>query len=166
MEGYLKIGKTGKPVGLKGFLSISLVTGDRSTLNIYDRLFLYKNNSLVEYEIKERRTDKPEIVKLFGVDTRGAADIIKGFDVYVSKEDIGELEEGEYYLADLVGLDVYENEVLKGRVISVNNYGASDIIDVSLKDGGNVMLPLIEDVLKEVNIKEKKISVENIDDYI
>ena len=166
MEGYIKIGKAGKSVGLKGYVSINLIPLEKDALTKYSRIFFSKNDSLYEYEIEDYRIDKPRVVKLSGVDNRIDSDALKGLDVFVAKEDIEELLDDEYYLGDLVGLSVFENGVLRGEVSDVKNFGASDIIDIALKDGNSVMLPLIEGVVKEVNIKEKKIFVENIDDYI
>ena len=78
----------------------------------------------------------------------------------VNRQDEPELEEGTYYIVDLIGLDVYSDEGnLLGKMDDVFNSGSCDIYVVKDMLGKQLLLPAISDVIKEINLDEKKIVV-------
>ena len=79
-----------------------------------------------------------------------------------------ELEEGAHYIADLIGLTVVdeEGEVI-GELVDVFNTGANDIYDVKRSGKKNLLLPVIDEVVKDIDLESKKITVhvmEGLDD--
>ena len=78
----------------------------------------------------------------------------------VKRDDLGELPEGVYYLADLIGLDVYteEGEFL-GKVDDIYSTGANDIYVVKNEEGKEKLLPGIDEVIKNIDIDSGKITV-------
>ena len=78
----------------------------------------------------------------------------------VKRDDLGELPEGVYYLADLIGLDVYteEGEFL-GKVDDIYSTGANDIYVVKNEEGKEKLLPGIDVVIKNIDIDSGKINV-------
>ena len=84
----------------------------------------------------------------------------KGCDVLVSRENAIPLEEGEYYVSDLIGCEVVEEDgKLLGTLIDVMTTGANDVYIVKTKAGKEVLLPVIPDCIKNVDIENKKITV-------
>lgn len=78
----------------------------------------------------------------------------------VDREKEEPLEEGIYYIVDLLGLEVYTEEgQLLGQVEDIFNTGSNDIYVVKNELGKQVLLPGIPDVLKEVNLEKGKIIV-------
>ncbi len=78
----------------------------------------------------------------------------------VDREKEEPLEEGVYYIVDLLGLEVYTDEgQLLGRVDDIFNTGSNDIYVVKNELGKQILLPGIPDVLKNVNLEEGKITV-------
>ncbi|MBO4787348.1 MAG: 16S rRNA processing protein RimM, partial [Lachnospiraceae bacterium] len=70
------------------------------------------------------------------------------------------LEEGEYYVSDLIGCEVVEEDgKLLGTLIDVMTTGANDVYIVKTKAGKEVLLPVIPDCIKNVDIENKKITV-------
>ena len=78
----------------------------------------------------------------------------------VDREKEEPLEEGVYYIVDLLGLEVYTDEgQLLGTLEDIFNTGSNDIYVVKNELGKQILLPGIPDVLKNVNLEEGKITV-------
>ena len=90
--------------------------------------------------------------------------------LYADRSDLGELPEGVYYIVDLIGLKVYtESGEYVGEIADVFNAGASDIYDVKRDGKKNLLLPVIDDVVKKVDIENGKVIVnimEGLDDEV
>ena len=95
-------------------------------------------------------------VKIKGLDDRNEALALKGTGFYVSKDVLPELEEEEFYHADLIGLDVKtEASEVVGEVVGVYNFGAGDMLEIKLKeDGKSEMLPFTKEYVPTINIKD------------
>ena len=90
--------------------------------------------------------------------------------VYADRDQLGELEDGVYYIVDLIGLEVIEDTGEKIGVISdVFNTGANDIYEVKREGKRNLLLPVIDSVVKEVNIDGGYVTIhmmEGLDDEV
>ncbi|MCU9836546.1 ribosome maturation factor RimM [Ruegeria sp. WL0004] len=70
--------------------------------------------------------------RLGGVETKEEADALKGLRLYAHRDQLPSLPDDEFYHADLIGLEVYDTGgTLLGKVISVQNHGASDLLEIS-----------------------------------
>ena len=99
------------------------------------------------------------LAKLKGLESREAARKLKGSSVYVRRESMPAPEEGHYYLADLVGLEVVnEQGVVLGKVKRWMFNGAQDVMEVA-GDGKQRLLPWIPDVVKNVDLQKRQIDV-------
>lgn len=165
MDNYRLIGKILKPVGLKGFVHVNFIHQDKNCLVDEPFLFIKSNNAYQKLTIEGLRVDKPYIIKLSGIDDRTAAENHIGRELYL-EELPDEKQSDEIYPEDMIGMKVFSEEVERGIAVSINNFGASDVLEVRLSDGKTVLLPLIEETVKEINLKEKIIFIKNIDDYI
>lgn len=104
------------------------------------------------------------ILKLKGCNSIEDAEKLRNMFVLVKRSDLEELPEGVYYIADLIGLDVYTDEGdLLGKVDDVYSTGANDIYVVKDELGKQKLLPGIPDVIKETNLEEGKIIVHLIE---
>ena len=101
------------------------------------------------------------VAKLSGITAREAAEAIKGVELYLSRDKLPRLEDDEYYYADLVGLKVKNtNGKIIGIIRMVDNYGAGEIIEVDLLDGGSVMYKVSQKVVLEIDLKNRYIVVD------
>ena len=83
----------------------------------------------------------------------------KGKDLYVSRENAIPLEEGEYYLADIIGAAVVtEDGAVFGELKDVLETGAN-LVYVVLHEGKEVLLPVIPDCVKNVDVEQRKVTV-------
>ena len=80
--------------------------------------------------------------RLTGIQTKEQADALKGLRLFVDRDALPSLPDDEYYHADLIGLEVYDTGgALLGRVESVLNHGATDLLEVKPETGDTVLLP-------------------------
>jgi 16S rRNA processing protein RimM len=100
------------------------------------------------------------LAQLGGLKSREAAQKLKGSRVYVQREALPEPQEGHYYLADLVGLEVVNEQ---GEMLGVVQRwvfnGAQDVMEVA-GDGKLRLLPWIPGVVKKVDLQKRQIDVE------
>ena len=100
------------------------------------------------------------LIKIKGIETIEDAEKLRNFYLEVDRDDEPELEEGKYYIVDLIGLDVYTDEnVFLGIVEDIFNTGSNDIYVVKNENGKEILLPGIDDVIKNIDLENKKITV-------
>ena len=122
---------------------------------------LKKNGNQTEYEIEEVKYHKDMVlIKLKGINKVEQAEMLRNAYLTVSRDSVEKLEEGRYYIIDLLGLEVYtDEEILLGTLDDIFNTGSNDIYVVKDKQGKQILLPAIQDVVKQIDIENKKIIV-------
>lgn len=95
------------------------------------------------------------LVKFEGVDSIEEAGKLRGHEIYIHRDMREPLSEGEFYVEDLIGAEVVteEGEVL-GKVDKIENLPANDVMVV-----GDLLIPMIKDVIREVDLERKQIVV-------
>jgi 16S rRNA processing protein RimM len=134
--------------GIKGEVRLKLFTDDPGNLTRHARFDVGGRVICVETV----RPDKPgmAVARLAGIRDRNAAEALRGLQLALPREALPPLAEGEYYVADYIGRRVLdETGALVGTVKSVENFGASDILDIARATGGSVMVPFLADVVTE-----------------
>jgi 16S rRNA processing protein RimM len=99
--------------------------------------------------------------RLAGVADRSAAEALKGVELYVEKSRLPAADDDEWYYDDLVGLraDGADGSAL-GKVVAVQNYGAGDLLEIRLADGGRtVLVPFTQAAVPEIDAKAGRIVV-------
>jgi 16S rRNA processing protein RimM len=114
------------------------------------------------FTVKVRSEAKGMVIaRLSGVEDRNAAEALKGLRLYVGREQLPKPKRGEWYTADLIGLKVERTDgSAMGRVKSVPNYGAGDLIEVEREGGASFFLPFTKRVVPEVDIEGGRIVVD------
>lgn len=154
---YIEFGKIVNTHGIKGEVKIYSYTDNPS--NILNLKKVYIEN--VEYQVERiRLASNMFILKLKGIDRIEDTVSIKNKEIYreVLKKEKESLE--EFFVRDLIGLDVVDEEENKIGILSdVINTGANDIYIVKKEDAKELLLPAIKQVIKNIDIKNKKIVV-------
>ena len=89
-----------------------------------------------------------------------------GRDITIEEEDLGELKEDEFYIYKLIGLDTYSNGQKVGKVKDViSGVYPNDVYVIETTDNKEILLPALKTVIKNVDIKNNKIEVDNLRDY-
>ena len=137
--------------------------------------FKYEANKLIEYLGGEDNIVSTEfnksrfVVNLLNVDivnkdaiqrmgAKGIVEIDNQLKIILG-EDAKQLEENEFFIADLIGLEVYQNEFI-GIIDDVFQAGGSDVYVIKRKGKKDLLLPAIESVIKKIDIEGKRIDVE------
>lgn len=155
---FIKVGNVANIHGIKGELSIYPYTDDISNFCKYKKFYIGQNKKC--FKVIKLRSHKNMVLALLdGVSTREEAYLLKTFDVYVDRLDLKKLDENSYYIEDLIGLDVIDqNDICIGTLKDVIKYPSSDVYEITTNNG-NIYLPAIKEVVSKVDILNKKIYV-------
>ena len=125
--------------GVKGEVRLKLFSDSLDSLSRHDRLWI---GGVERRLLDARESGKAAIARLEGVGDRSAAEALRGQLIEVDRAALPELEEGEYYHADLIGLTCFtEAGETVGSVVGVENYGAGDLLDIELTTGKRSLIP-------------------------
>jgi len=162
-----EIGIIVKPQGIRGELRVLPTTDDpsRFELLIGKEIFLRQKGAEKTIKILQARPHKNiVIVKLGGVTDRNTAEALVQSTLHIPDELALPLDEGEYYIRDLVGLDVVsENGEPIGTLARVLQTNANDVYVISPSDGNDFMIPAIKSVVLNVSMPDKKMTVRLMD---
>ena len=107
------------------------------------------------------------ILKFKGIDNINDIEKYRKMPLLVSREDAVELEEDEYYMADIIGMDVYTEDGEKFGVLEdIMETGANDVYVVLTEAHGEVLLPAIHDCILDVDTENRKMTVHLMDGLI
>lgn len=162
MKDILEIGQIVNTRGLRGEVKVNSFSEDKQRFEKLSTILVKNKNEYTEYEIQKVSYSKNQVIlKLKGIDHIDYAEKLRNLYIYVKKSDLGELPEGTYYIADLIGLDVYtESGELLGKVDDIlKSEKANDVYVVRSELGILKYLPAIPEVLKDIDIQNGKIIV-------
>ena len=149
---YLECAKIINTHGVRGDVKLESLCDSPEVLASLERVFVLEGGKYREIEITHASVFKQFVLtKLEGVDDMDSAAAMKGTMLYASRDDF-ELGEGDYFIADLLGLPVIDNKDGKvyGKIADVINRGASDIYVISTP-GGERMMPVVDEFVKRVD---------------
>ena len=136
-------------------------TDDVTRFNQLKNIYIEKNNHKVSFRIEEVKYHKNLVlIKLEGINSIEDIQQYKNCYIKIERKDAVKLPEDTYFIADLLGLEVYTDEdVLLGNVEDIFPTGSNDVYVVKDKNGKQVLLPAISEVIKKIDIENKKIIV-------
>ena len=157
-EGFRAIGRIDRPWGLQGHIKVRPLTDFPERFNPGARVHI----GGVEYGVRESRWQSGRVyVRLDGIDVVEDAEGFRGELVEVPEGDRPTFGEGEYYISDIEGCvvrTVQGNEV--GTVAEVLTPGANDVWIVRRDGKRDVLIPAIRDVVKEIDIGSRRLTVD------
>ncbi len=161
MKKYLKAGTITQPFGIKGETKVYPLTDDPALFKKLKKVYMEKSGEYVEYQIESARMALPlVIVKLKGIDTPEDVRAYRQKDLYILREDASPLAEGEYYFADIIGMEVVDDTgVNRGKITDILQTGANDVYEITADDGSSFLLPAIKDCIIKVDMAENKILI-------
>lgn len=149
------IGKIVNTHGIKG--EIRIISDFKYKKDVFKiNNIVYINNN--KYIIKTYRYHKIyDMITLTDINTIESAQNLKGLNIYINRSDYnfdGYLDE------DLIGLEVFDKEIFKGKIIDILKTNTNDLLVIEGKK--KHMVPNIPEFVKEVNLKNNKIYIEYI----
>ena len=125
------------------------------------KVYIENKNGRKEYEIEELKYHKEMVlIKFKGIETPEDANLLRESYLMVNRADEEPLEEGTYYIVDMIGLEVETEEGEKlGNLVDIFNTGSNDIYVVKNELGKQILLPAIKDVIKKIDMEKRKMTV-------
>jgi len=129
-------------------------------------LYVGKDRSSNKTELTveaHRRHKNFDLLKFAGLDSINDVEGFKGESLFISEDQLSDLGEHEFYYHEIIGCEVYdENNNLLGKISEILSPGANDVWVVKRKGKKDLLLPYIEDVVKNVDPEAKRVEVELI----
>lgn len=150
---YIECGKIINTHGFRGGLKLDSWCNTPADLAALERYFIREGGSYIEKKVLKASVFKQFVIaEIEGVTDMDAAMALKNTVIYAAREDF-KLEDGEYFISDLVGLDVIdaENGTVYGKLKETINRGASDIYVVTT-EAGERMIPVVDEFVDRVEI--------------
>ena len=157
---FLKIGVITSTHGLKGEVKV-FPTTDLERFDYLEYALLDTGKEKLRLEVERVRPQKNQlIIKFKGIDDINEIEKYKQHDLWIAREDAQELEEGEYYIGDLIGLKVFlEDGTRFGTLKDVMETGANDVYVVTDTNGKEVLIPAIEDCILDVDLEQETMTI-------
>ncbi|WP_047984903.1 ribosome maturation factor RimM [Ornithinibacillus californiensis] len=162
-EKMYTVGKIINTHGIRGDLKILRVSDFEDRFEIGNVLYLVTNNQVVrELEIDGHRIHKGfDLLHFKGLNNINEVEHFKGSTLKILESQLTELEENEYYYHEIIGCEVFTNEGNSiGQVKEILAPGANDVWVIKQPKGKDILIPYIKDVVKDIDIAEKKIVIE------
>lgn len=161
MVKYFEVGQIVNTFGIKGQVKVVPYTDDIERFDELKQIYIDKKGHLQLFQIEQVNYHKNMVIlKLKGIDTVEEAEKYRNCYLKIDRKDAKKLPEGTYFIADLIGLEVYSDaDNLLGKVDDIYNNGSCDIYVVKDEKGKQILLPAIPDVLKKVDLENEKIIV-------
>ena len=157
----LEVGQIVNTFGIKGFVKVKPWVNDIERFDELKKVYVKIKKETQKLEIEEVKYHKGMVlIKFKGIETIEQAENLKNCYLEIDREDAIPLEEGTYFIADLLDFDVYtEQDEFLGKLEDIYNTGAKDIYVVKNELGKTILLPGIPEVIKKVDIENSKIIV-------
>ena len=158
----IEVGKIINTHGLHGEVKVAAWTDTPDVFEALERVYAKKELPLT---IRRVKYQKNNLILQFAELTRiEEAEALKNSVLYADRADLGDLPEGVYYIADLIGLTVQkEDGELLGTIKEVLQTGANDVYVVQRKEMRDLLIPVIDEVVKQVDLERKIVVVSLMD---
>ena len=168
MQKRLEVGQIVNTFGIKGYVKIYPYVDDIKRFDKLKNVYIILKKQEKVLEIEDVKYHKNMVlVKFKGINSVEEAEALRQAYVEIDRKDAIPLEEGQYFIADLLGLEVFTDEgSFLGKVNDIFNTGSNDIYEVKDELGKQILLPGIAEVIKDVNLEEGKIIVHLIDGLV
>ena len=168
MEERLQVGVISSTHGVRGEVKVFPTTDDPARYKKLKKVYLDTGREFRPLEIQGVKFFKQfVIVKFKGIDNINDIEMYKGRSLLVDRKDAVPLKQDEYFIADMVGIDVYTEDGEKFGVLKdVMETGANDVYIIDSLKHGEVLVPAIKQCILGVNIEENRMDIHLMDGLI
>ncbi|MDD3839636.1 MAG: ribosome maturation factor RimM [Clostridia bacterium] len=169
MAQHLIIGQILKPRGLKGEIKVFPLTDVIDRFNDLEYVLIENSaDELKKYDIEYVKYQKDIVyIKLEQVNSVDEAERLREKYIKISRNDAIPLEEGEYFICDIVGLKVYDEESKYiGEIQDVIKTGSNDVYSVNSHDGREILIPAIKKVVKNIDLEKRTMKIQLLEGLI
>lgn len=162
-EEMFDVGKIVNTHGVRGEVRVIRITDFEERFNIGEALYLVKDHTPIRQLVIDghRKHKQFDLLHFEGFDNINDVETFKGAHLKIKVDQLTELNEGEYYHYEIIGCAVYtaDGEQI-GMIADILSPGANDVWVVKRPKGKDVLIPFIKDVVKEIDVSEKKVFIE------
>ena len=161
MEDFFRIGVITTPHGIKGEVKVFPTTDDLDRFDELEDCFLKIGNEYKAVTCTGVKYFKNMVILKFAeYNDMNAAETLRQCEVYVDREHAVPLEEGEYYLADVIGATVYDEDGnWIGKLKDYMETTVQTIFIIEKEEGGEMMVPAVPEFIKDVDVAAMKIVI-------
>jgi 16S rRNA processing protein RimM len=156
------MGVFGAPQGVRGEVRVKSLTGEASAIGAYGPLTDKKRTRAFVFDSIRPPRDDMLVARVAGVSTREAAEALNGVEIFARRDQLPPPAHDEFYYDDLVGLEAVDAARARiGRVVSLMNYGAGDVLEIEPAEGGEtLLLPFTKGVATRIDFDAGRIVIE------
>ena len=145
--------------GVRGQVRVKSFTADVDAVSNYGTLSDAKGK--LSFDLTMTGQTKGQLIcNIKGVNDRNAAEDLKGMELFIDRDALPETDEDEFYYTDLIGMRMeLVDGTPYGLLKAVHNFGADDLLDVNLTEGGTVMLPFTKEVIPSIDMAARLLVV-------
>lgn len=161
MEDYLKVGVITAPHGVRGEVRVFPTTDDPARFRSLKEVILQKGSRQETHHIESVKFSKNMVIlKLSGIGSMNDAEPYRQWDLMIPRGQGVPLGNDEYYIADLIGMEVLTDEQEKlGTITDVMQTGANDVYVVGSDTYGEILIPAIKACILQVSVQENRMTV-------
>lgn len=161
MEKMFKVGVITSTHGVRGEVKVFPTTDDSARFKELKKVLLDTGKELLTFEVQGVKFFKQFVILKFkGIDDINEIERYRHCSLFVMREDAVPLSEGEYFIADMLGMEVVTEDGERfGTFKDVIETGANDVYVVDSPVYGEVLLPAIRECILKVDIKEQRMTV-------
>ena len=161
MEKFLQVGVLSSTHGIRGEVKVFPTTDDKERFLDLKEVLLDTGKEQIPLEIQNVRFFKQVVILKFkGIDHINDIERYKGRPLFVEREHAVPLEADEYYIADLIGMEVFtEDGAFFGQLQDVIETGANDVYIIDSDEHGEVLIPAIQDCILHVDPEARQMTI-------
>lgn len=145
----LCVAKIASAHGVKGLVKLHVFVEDINLLK--NTIYKSENGDDTLGITLKNATAKHWLAEIENITDRNAAEALRGTNLYIDKEHLPEIDEGEFYINDLIGLLVVDKDKKEiGKVIAVENFGAGDLLEIKPQGSESFYLPFTDNTVPEI----------------
>lgn len=164
---YFKVGQIVNTQGLKGDMRVYPLTDYKERFEELDWVYIGDDLN-TKYDIeKVRYKNNLAIIKIKGIDDVNQVEKLKNKYLTIPRENARQLEEGEHFIADLIGLEVYTvDENYVGVIQDIIQTGANDVYLIKSEDGREILIPAVKQFVPKISISDRRVTIDPIEGMI
>ncbi len=165
MEDLLQVGVITQTHGIKGEVKVFPTTDDVRRFKKLKETILDTGKEKITLEIESVKFFKQFVILKFkGIDNINDVEKYRQKNLYVTRANAVRLRRDEYFIADLIDIEVYEeNDKFLGVLKNVIETGANDVYEIEMTDGREVLIPAIKECILSVDVEDRKMVVHLLD---
>lgn len=168
MEDMLQVGVITQTHGVRGEVKVFPTTDDVNRFKKLKQVILDTGKETMPLEIQSVKFFKQFVILKFkGIDNINDIEKYKRCSLYVTREHAVALEEDEYFIADMIGMEVCtEDGNIFGTLKDVIETGANDVYVIENAENGEVLVPAIKECIRSVDIEKGQMMIHLMDGLI